>query len=247
MTVTNTLKNGYVVSARGLAAASGQIGLRRWLEARGETSRLAHWMLSLGAIHDLEALVALDVPWWSYDAIDAVERFLRERPGARVFEYGSGASTLWLARRAGSVTSVEHHRGWYDRMQDALGRFPIACPVDLRLVAPDAAPSSDSLYLSEKSGSAGVSFSAYAREIDAGADALYDLIVIDGRSRNACLAHAERHLAEGGMIVFDNSGRTRYRRAIAQSGLSARRLRGLTPALPYPDETTLLTRPAGRE
>ena len=42
------------------------------------------------------------------------------------------------------------------------------------------------------------------------------------------------------MIVFDNSHRARYRGAIADCGLEAERFRGLTPALPYADETTLL-------
>ena len=34
----------------------------------------------------------------------------RTRPDARVFEWGSGASTLWLSRRAGSVTSHRARR-----------------------------------------------------------------------------------------------------------------------------------------
>jgi hypothetical protein len=44
------------------------------------------------------------------------------------------------------------------------------------------------------------------------------------------------------MIVFDNSKRAPYRRAIARSGLNAQTLDGLAACLPYPDSTTLLTR-----
>jgi hypothetical protein len=43
------------------------------------------------------------------------------------------------------------------------------------------------------------------------------------------------------MIVFDNTRRHRYQSAIAAAPLVQRRLRGLTPTLPYPDETSLLT------
>lgn len=235
-----SLKSGYITTMRGVNALSGSIGLNRWLDARRDGSRLAHWARSLGAIYDLDALVALDVPWWTYNAIDVVSEFLEARPGARVFEYGSGASTIWLARRAGRVTSVEHHADWHASMRDVLAVRDDICPVDLRLVAPDAAPADDPLYISEKAREKGQSFAGYASAIGAESDALYDLIVIDGRARNACLAHAADHLAPDGMIVFDNTGRSRYMRAIEASGLSAQHLRGLTPALPYPDKTTLL-------
>ncbi len=237
-----SLKSGYITTMRGLNAVARGIGLTRWLDARRDGSRLAHWARSLGAIHDLDGLVALDVPWWTYNAIDEVTEFLAARPAARVFEYGSGASTIWLAKRAGHITSVEHHAGWFQRMEQVLAETANLCPVDLRLVAPDASPAADELYISRKAGEKGASFEAYAGAIGAEPDALYDVIVIDGRARNACLAHAARHLAHDGMIVFDNTGRDRYMQAINASDLSAQHLRGLTPALPYPDKTTLLRR-----
>jgi len=68
------------------------------------------------------------------------------------------------------------------------------------------------------------------------------LIVIDGRARPACLHHALPRLKKDGMILFANSHRRPYRRAIAEAPLKAIRTRGLTACLPYPDETTLLQR-----
>ncbi len=237
-----SLKNGYISTMRGLHALSRGTGLTRFLDARRDHSRVAHWARSLGAIHDLEGLVELDVPWWTYRAIDAVAEFLVARPGARVFEYGSGASTIWLARRAEQVTSVEHHIDWHTRMATELAARNDLCPVDLRLVPPDTTPATDRLYLSDKAGEKGQSFATYACAIEGAPGAPYDLIVIDGRARNACLAHAVAHLAPGGMIVFDNSARARYAHAIKNSDFTAQPLRGLTPALPYPDQTTLLRR-----
>jgi tRNA A58 N-methylase Trm61 len=184
-------------------------------------------------------MVKLDVPWWTYGAVEVVDAFLQGRPGARVFEYGSGASTIWLARRAGRVTSVEHDAGWYDRMRTALALCRGCAPIDLHLVPPDVVPDPDPLYRSAKSTAANMSFRSYARHIDM-ADASYDLIVVDGRARPDCLHHALARLAPEGMIVFDNSHRGRYRLAIQSSGLHVRRFRGRAPALPYPDETALL-------
>src|SRR3546814_1018846 len=67
------------------------------------------WSASLFAIHDIERMIALGLPWWNVAATREVAEFLRARPKARVFEYGAGASTIWLARHAAGVVSVEHH------------------------------------------------------------------------------------------------------------------------------------------
>jgi hypothetical protein len=81
-------------------------------------------------------------------------------------------------------------------------------------------------YLSEKPGWQGRSFQRYASTIDA-EPGQFDLIVVDGRARGACLKHAIKKLAPGGMILFDNSGRSRYREAIAASGLWSQAFTGL--------------------
>ena len=53
---------------------------------------LRHW------VHDPLALAELGVPWWTYRAIDIVDAWLTAHVSpVRVFEYGSGASTIWLA------------------------------------------------------------------------------------------------------------------------------------------------------
>ena len=43
-------------------------------------------------------------------------------------------------------------------------------------------------------------------------------------------------------LVFDNSRRRRYREAIERSGLQEQVLTGLTPTLPYSEQTSLLYR-----
>ena len=237
MSAATLAKHGYARFAHGAGHAFERVGVLGWLDRRRSSSRLAHWLRSLPAIHDLEAMVELDVPWWTYDAIEEVDRFLASRPGARVFEYGSGASTMWLRERAALVRSVEHHAGWHANLSARLaaGR---GAPVELTLVEPDAQPAAP-LYISAKEGARGHSFHAYVSAIER-TEEHYDLVVVDGRARAACLHHAVGRLAPGGMVVFDNSGRARYREAIETCGLQVSRLRGLAPSLPYPDETALL-------
>ena len=228
-------KRGYAGAMRMVRGVAAPLGvLDRPANAR--RSRYRHWLQSLLAIYDIDALIRLDVPWWTYDAIEAVEDFLQARKAARVFEYGSGASTVWLAKRAREVISVEHDADWIEFSRPRLAELGNA---SIAHVPADPQPVSDQRYHSGKAGYRGQSFKAYVETIDSHSGA-FDLIVVDGRARGACLMQAVGRLAEEGMIVFDNSCRARYREAIAASGLEARVTRGLVPSLPIPDETTLL-------
>lgn len=178
--------------------------------------RWHRWAASLLAIHDVRRMVALDLPWWNVHATQKVEAFLALRPNARVFEYGAGASTAWLARRAGGVISVEHHAGWQKLISPMVEQLGNA-----------------QLWGRELQGI------SYISAIDeAGGE--FDVIVVDGRRRVECLAHALPHLAKDGIILFDDSGRRRYRAAIAECGLKEERHFGRSYCVPYPDFTSIL-------
>lgn len=200
--------------------------------------RVVHWLRSLLAVHDVEEMVALDVPWWSYRAIDDVERWLQDRTEVRVFEWGSGASTSWLATRASSVTTVEHHAGF----ARTVGRL---VPENVRLEVVPAVQREAPAVPSGRRGHRHLDFEDYVGAIDR-LGGTYDLICIDGRAREACLERAVDHLGVGGIIVFDNTNRPRYRRAMERHpDFCVTDHRGLTPALPYPSTTSLMRRCAG--
>lgn len=233
-------KRSYVGAMRVVRGALRPTGLLdRPVPDRAHRTR--HWLRSLTAIHDVDALIALGVPWWTYGAIDEVESFLLAREHPRVFEFGSGASTVWLAQRAAHVTSVEHDSAWCAVLRTRLTGYD---NVVVRLVPPDPEPDPTGAFVSDKPGYRGRTFRAYV-ECIRDSDDVFDLIVIDGRARPACLREATSRLAAGGMIVFDNAGRSRYREAIEEAGLRVTEHRGLVPSLPVPDVTSLL-RGAGR-
>jgi Methyltransferase domain len=232
--MTRQLKQAYASSAQGAGQILTKVGIL------GEKPpsldhRFRHWAFSLTRVHDSLAIAELDVPWWTYNAIDAVSDWLRvkDRP-LRAFEFGSGASTFWLARRFDEVHSVEHHAGFGEMLADALASYP---NVDLQIVEPK--PSDSPRVPSNKEGHAGLDFADYVAAIDA-VSGSFDLVVVDGRAREACLRAAVPRLAHHGIMVYDNSARRRYRSAIEESGLFERRWRGLTPTLPYPDQTSVL-------
>lgn len=229
------LKKSYVGAVRVAAKASSAIGLLSVLERRRDAKTML-WIRSLFSIYDLDDLVHLDLAWWTFEAMEVVEDFLGDRPGARVFEYGSGASTIWLSRRGARVTSVEHDQDWGERMVErtrADGNIGIRIVPPVRSTAPRF-PSGVAAWR-------GYDFEQYVGAIDQ-EPGVFDLIVVDGRCRAACLERAASRLAEGGLLLFDNSNRQRYRKALASSSMRRVATRGLVPGLPYPDETTLLFR-----
>lgn len=227
------LKQAYARTARASRSLLGDSKALAALDRWAGQSRTGNWLRSLLAVYDLPDLVALDLPWWTFDAGEAVAAWLAQRRGARVFEWGSGASTLWLARRAASVISVEHDPRWADQVRPML---PGNATVRLVPAATTAFPRISSA----KSGFSGLDFADYVAAIDG--EPTFDLIVVDGRAREACFARALDHLAADGLLVFDNVERRRYRNAMAAADATVRVrvTSGLTPCLPYPTRTALV-------
>ncbi len=231
------MKALYVRVVRALRSVLRVTGLLALLDSWAPRSRTALWVRSWFSIYDLEDLLVHDVPWWTFASTDRVSEFLCVHPRARVFEWGSGASTMWLARRSASVTSIEHDAAWAEQMTP---RLPANARV--RVVEPDRLTGTVHAVPSAKPGFAGLDFSSYVAAID-DVPGCFDLIVIDGRAREACLDRAVERLAVGGLIVLDNVDRERYRDAMARYGhrFEVVWTRGRTPALPYPTRTALIS------
>lgn len=234
-TALGTLKRVYATGAQATGRLLRRVGMLGD-DPPTRDHRLRHWAYSLTRAHDSIGISKLDVPWWTYGSIDEVESWLSQRSSdVRAFEWGSGASTIWLARRVASVNSVEHHAEFGAMIQQQLATFPNA-QLDIVEPVPTEAPAIGSA----KEGHGGLDFSDYVEHINS-VGGMFDLIVIDGRAREACLTAALPHLHPDGICVFDNTRRRRYRAAISDAPVDVRRFRGLTPTLPYPDETSILT------
>lgn len=155
---------------------------------------------ALFAIHDVGDMIRLDTPWWAYGAIGLVEDHLRRSDGrARAFEYGLGASSLWLAARSGEVHIVEHHAGFAGVMRDLLARSGLGDKVTLHEVPAEAVDTP--ITRSGRRGEDGVNYTNYAQSIEI-PGGLFDLVVVDGRARVACMEVALSHLASGWPLRF---------------------------------------------
>jgi predicted O-methyltransferase YrrM len=190
----------------------------------------------------------MDLPWWTYEAIDAVDKFLADRGGqARIFEYGSGASTVWLARRSRSVDVVEHDADWAVLVRDLLASAT-GVQASVTVHTPEVEVSESPRVSSGAPSGHGLDFHRYVHTIDEVSGPPFDLLLVDGRAREASLLHALDRVAEDGLVLMDDAQRERYRPALAAAaavGWSVTVTHGRTPCQPLPRATALLRRRTG--
>ncbi len=188
--------------------------LPRILASPSQRRHARRWLRSLHSGYLLETAT----PWLVFDAIDYLEQHLRMH--SRVFEYGSGGSTLFWLRHGASCVSVEHEANWYALLRPQLAHEP---SVDYRFVAPEPVtteclpldPADPAQYASADLALRDYTFRAYASQIDEFADGSFDVVLIDGRARTSCIMHAARKVATSGMLILDNAERSYY---TAQAG-----------------------------
>lgn len=201
-------------------------------------SNFLQWIKSIFAIYDVEELINLDLPWWTFKATNEVDQFLKSKDSLSAFEWGSGASTIWLARRVESIISIEHETKWFEKMQSISKEYS---NITLCLEEPRNLNGEFSTFMSSKKGFKNLDFQQYVTAISK-FNKKFDLIVIDGRARQACFEIAVNYLNRDGLIVFDNTNRSRYQKVINKTNhlLKVTTTKGLTVALPYPTKTSLL-------
>lgn len=155
------------------------------------------------------------LPWLSCPVIEHLET--RLRPDDRVFEYGGGGSTIWLAERVRHVITVEHDPEWYIHIGRELRKAgKVNCNLLLRYPDSDAPrPVLSAPPGTDYGSSYGGNFEKYVQIIELFPLDSFDLVLIDGRSRPACLIHAIDKVRPGGMLILDDSDRPRYQDAAA--------------------------------
>jgi precorrin-6B methylase 2 len=160
------------------------------------------------------------IPWWSYGCTHFVGQVVA--PGARVLEFGAGASTEWWLERGNEVTALESSAEWVDivrsRCSAHADRLEIV-QVDFGLL--DA--------------------SSVIRN-----GAKFDVVVIDNEGpRSGLVEIALAALDDDGVLIFDNADRAAYRDALdALENHGCHRLDffGLGPINSYAWLTSIFTR-----
>lgn len=162
-------------------------------------------------------------------ALDWLNSFLT--PDSLVFEWGSGGSTLYIAKRVKKIISIEHNPQWWKKMVTTAEEWGIR-NCKCVLVEPEPIYESDvppgktrfdlescwSPYgfprrMRRKRGLFTLNFEKYVKTICKYSDATFDLVFIDGRARSSCILFGRNKVKPGGYLMLDDAQRRRYKRA----------------------------------
>ena len=133
-------------------------------------------------------------PWLCPQTIAFLEERLRRSMSA--LEFGSGRSTLWLAKRVGKVTSIEYDQAWYRRVREQVQDLDRDA-VSLRYVELDHPHAQPEQELYEQ-------LPRYVAVLDDFEDHSLDMVIVDGHYRTTVLKHCGTKLKKGGLLLVDD-------------------------------------------
>ncbi len=120
------------------------------------------------------------LPLYTYPAIEYLSSF--NFTNKKIFEFGSGQSTIYWLGQGANVVSVEHNQAWVDKLNPALNHF-----------------SNHQYIFANKQ-------EAYINSILEFNDEHFDLIIIDGTfNRFLCAKNVLTKIKKDGLVILDNS------------------------------------------
>lgn len=162
------------------------------------------------------------IPWCTYSFIYFIEtRLKKDFP---VFEFGSGASTKWYAKRCRNVHSIENDKKWYEIEKDSLKCIQ---NVELDFVAD------------------GKEYFDYILKDNT----CYDIVVVDckndkkyeGKGREYCTKAALQRVTSRGVIIVDDMEQINSDFSfMKQNGWRRLDFYGLAPAVDYYNRSTTI-------
>lgn len=153
-------------------------------------------------------------PWITFNAIDYLENYVNQN--SEVFEFGGGGSTLFFLKKGATVFTVEHDQKWFEILGKVIAEknytkwtgYFIEPEKGKVVENPEKANplhfyTDDEHYLN-------FHFKNYATKIQEFPDNGFDVVLVDGRSRSACIYQSVSKIKKGGLLVLDNSDRNYY-------------------------------------
>lgn len=151
------------------------------------------------------------IPYWNEEAIARIGNIVN--CWSKVFEYGTGGSTVWLVRRVAELISVEYDPDWFRIFKDRFRQqFPLATIGEDRINYQSVGSLEvvkQILIRLEKFKGCGQNF---VDTISVFPDGYFDLVIVDARNRARCLRAASPKVKKGGWILLDDAQRSWYQK-----------------------------------
>jgi hypothetical protein len=161
-----------------------------------------------------------------YSVIFALHSLIKK--DFKIFETGSGGSSLFFLDRCRKLVSLEHDKKWIKKMN--LLNTKVSINKSWTLIHRNLHSNSQS------------SSSPYLEYLDTLENSTFDLVSIDGRLRSQSLKILSIKIKSGGYILLDNSDRKEYSEGIQflyNLNFKKTLFRGLCYGLPWDSQATL--------
>lgn len=159
-------------------------------------------------------------PWMTFPAISFLKDILSKE--TKVFEFGSGYSTIFFNNFVGETVSVEHNPEWRTKVLEQVPHANIHLVPENSEIYPAAYPyaenfknnfqqiRTDNREHDLKHGLINDEFAGYASTIFMYPKGHFDVIVLDGMARSLTGVMAVQQAKEDAIIILDNSDRWHY-------------------------------------
>ncbi len=183
--------------------------------------RASGWMKSLISKEAIDGNKE-PIPWYTYSFIyflkTKLHSYFQSGGEIKVFEFGSGNSTLWWAGKASCVVSVEDNDHWFsyvsqNKLENVIYKFA----------------SNQESYIN-----------ALLTE-----DIQFDVIIIDGSYREDCIKECTSKLKDSGVLIVDNSDLEKLKTPLSSlehQGFRQLEFYGVGPANGHPWGTSVFYR-----
>lgn len=155
------------------------------------------------------------IPWITYGAYFYLESSKEKLKQLNMFEYGMGSSTIYFSKLTNQIVSVDNNKEWFEKTK--------------KLGIDNA-----TLLFKENE-------KEYASSIN-DQNQKFDIVLVDGIVRNACVKMAINCLTDQGVIILDNSNRADYQvsfELLKANNFKSISFKGLAVAYYWNSKTTI--------
>ena len=146
------------------------------------------------------------MPYMKYKEVEFFTEILHSLKPKRILEYGCGFSTAYFTQilpKDIEWVSIEHNQEWFDAVKESLAGNT---KVELHFVKPEVS-----------SWTSGGTYSDFKSYVDYPEKlGKFDLILVDGVAREACIQKSHSLLNDGGIVVVHDCNRTKYHNDIME-------------------------------
>lgn len=139
-----------------------------------------------------------EAPWITPAAVEFLDKLITNN--FRIFEWGSGRSTVWLTKRAKEVISVEDNHDWFNKVGQTIKTHGLKNIQYHLIPLQEDHDSIDQIDAIEKK-----MIPNYVAIIDQEQSSSLDLVIVDGRFRHICVSRALDKIKPNGYLMIDNS------------------------------------------